>query len=565
MATSHIPIGADGFYHPSSEVEVIELVKFARKQKKQIRSRGATHSVAWSIYTDPVGNIPPNRTLQQSPPPGDQINIAFDKMRAVKWIDEKNGIVESEPGINLGCDPRDPFHVSTLENSFLYQIFEKGWAVNTLGGITHQTLAGFTATGSAGGSTRYAWDNAIAFRVVDGKGKAEWIDKDHPDFDAFPTSMGLLGIVTKLRLQLVPMYNIKGTERTTPVSGAKAPMDFFGPGCKDQLSLEQYLKDTPYTRIVWWPQEGAERIQTWEASRVAFTKDDLTPYQQFTPDFAGQTEQLFASMFFVLLGNTDFGREMALLWSKITHYFHNIAQLPDQGSLSWLWRLITFVMAALASAVVLILGLILGILQGSVRALFTTLMPLFNPMTKKDGETTFNDYYWRSLCMDNTVDDVFLGTEFTEIWVPIQHAQTVMNLYRDMFDQGGAEATGYFSTEIYGGPPSSGWIDPGYTDGKDEYKDGTVRIDVYWFRDNQGVPNSDEGFFDQYWDILKDNQIPFRLHWGKFVPRYDFPQWLEHYRASLPKFDDFMALRKKRDPDGLFFTSYWKERLTGSA
>ncbi len=565
MPSKQIPVGDDGFYHPSTEAEVIALVKFARTKGRQIRSRGSTHSVAWSIYTDPDGNVPPNRTLQQAPPAGDQINIAFDKMRALRWVNEKKGIVEAEPGINLGFDPRDPFHVSTLQNSFLYQIFLKGWAVDTLGGITHQTVAGFTLTGSAGGSTRYGWDNAIAYRVVDGKGKAEWIDTKHPDFDAFGTSMALLGIVTKIRFQLVPMYNIRGSERTTPVSGTEAPMDFFGPGSKDQLSLEQYLKDTPYTRIVWWPQEGAERIQTWEASRVDFTKDDLTPYQQFTPDFGGQTEQLFASMFFVLLGNTDFGREMALLWSKITHYFHNIAQLPDQGSLSWLWRLITFVLAALASAVVLILGLILGILQGSVRALFTTLMPLFNPMTKKDGETTFNDYYWRSLCMDNTVDDVFLGTEFTEIWVPIGRAQEVMNLYREMFKEGGAEATGYFSTEVYGGPPSKGWMHPGYTNGKDEFKDGTVRLDVYWFRDNQGVPNSDEGFFDQYWDILKNNHIPFRLHWGKFVPRYDFPQWVEHYRDSLPKFDDFLKLRAKRDPDDLFFTSYWQDRLTGSS
>ena len=323
MTGSPIPIGPDGFYHPANEADVIALVEFARANGHQIRGRGATHSMSWSIYTDPEHGNPPNRTLQQRPPPGDAINLAFDRMRGIDWIDEAKGIVEAEPGINLGYDPRDPFHVSTLENSFLHQIFEKGWAVNTLGGITHQALAGFTLTGSVGGSTRHAWDNAIAFRMVDGTGKAEWIEKGSPQFDAVSTSMGLLGIVTKMRMQLVPMFNIEGTEITTPASGPDAPMDLFGPGSASQPSLQQYLRDTPYTRIVWWPQKGAERIQTWQAKQVPFTDQDLKPYQQFTPDFGGQTEQLFASMFFVLLGNNNLARGLSLLWSKVCHYFSN--------------------------------------------------------------------------------------------------------------------------------------------------------------------------------------------------------------------------------------------------
>jgi D-arabinono-1,4-lactone oxidase len=186
-------------------------------------------------------------------------------------------------------------------------------------------------------------------------------------------------------------------------------------------------------------------------------------------------------------------------------------------------------------------------------------------MTKPGEETKFNDYYWRSLCMDNTVSDGLLGTEFTEIWVPIGRAQQVMNLYQDMFDEGGYAATGYYSTEVYGGPPSSSWMHPGYTNGSDEYKDGSVRIDVYWFRDNMGVPNCDEGFLDQYWEVLRDNDVPFRLHWGKFIPRYDFAEWAALYKANLPRFEDFMAVRETRDPDGLFFTDYWQTRLTGSA
>ena len=486
-------------------------------------------------------------------------------MRALEWVDEAAGVIEAEPGINLGWDPEDPFGVSTLENSLLHQIFVKGWAVDTLGGITHQTLAGFTATGSAGGSTTYGWDNVVAFRMVDGTGNAEWIDKDHPHFHAVGTSMGLLGIVTKIRMQLVPAYNIAGTEVTTPITGPDAPVDLFGPGTAGQPGLEDYLKTTPYTRIVWWPQAGAERIQTWKADRVPLSDENLVPYQQFAPDFGGQTLQFLGSVIFVVSGNSNPAKIIGLIWKKAGIYLENLAHVLRQGGGSDAKRFFTFLLGCGLAIITWVAGLVLAFLSGLVRSAFGKLLPIFQPMTKPGDETQFHDWYWRSLCMDNTVSDGLLGTEFTEIWVPIEHARTVMNLYNDMFDQRGTEVTGYFSTEVYGGPPNAGWMHPGYTDGSDAFKDGALRIDVYWYRDNAGPPNIDDGFFDPYWEVLRDNDIPFRLHWGKFVPRYDFPGWAAHYRANLPRFDDFMAVREARDPDGLFFTRYWRERLTGTA
>lgn len=564
MADTPIMPEPDGLYHPASEAAVVALVEHARAQGRQVRVRGSTHSVAWSIYSDPVAGSPPNRTLEQKPPHG-EMNIAFDRMRALDWVDEANGVIEAEPGINLGWDSEDPFGVSTLENSLLHQIFERGWAVDTLGGITHQTLAGFTATGSAGGSTRYFWDNVIAFRIVDGTGKAEWIDKDHPHFEAFGTSMGLLGIVTRIRMQLIPMFNIEGTEVTTPVVCPESPMDFFGDGSAEQPSLESYLKESPYTRIVWWPQAGAERIQTWRAERVPASNDDLSPYEQFTPDFGGQTKQFLGAMIFVIVGNTRPTRIIKLVWQKVCTYLENLAYVLTQSASGDFKRFFTYLVGCVVGIIGLVLGVVLAFLNGLVRNAFGRLMPIFQPMTKPGEETRFSDWYWRSLCMDNTVSDGLLGTEFTEIWVPIGHAQKVVNLYQQMFEERGDSATGYFSTEVYGGAPTKGWIHPGYTDGTDAYKDGTVRLDVYWYRDNDGIPNADEGFLDQYWEILDANQIPFRLHWGKFLPRSEFKRWAAHYRTNLPRFDEFMNLRAERDPDDLFFTKYWRLRLTGEA
>ena len=70
MTAPPIAPGADGFFHPASEADVIALINYARAEGLELRGRGATHSVAWSIYTDPADGAPPNRTLEQSPPSG---------------------------------------------------------------------------------------------------------------------------------------------------------------------------------------------------------------------------------------------------------------------------------------------------------------------------------------------------------------------------------------------------------------------------------------------------------------------------------------------------------------
>ncbi|MGH6786375.1 MAG: hypothetical protein ACREBO_06055 [Novosphingobium sp.] len=555
MPTPPIPRAADGFFHPASEAEVIALVDYARANKLQLRARGATHSVAFSIYTDPVDGVPPNQTLEQSPPAGPNLDLALDKMIALTWIDEAAGLVEVEAGCHLGYDPSDPFGASTLANSFLHQAFEKGWAVNIVGGITHQTVSGFTAMGSAGGSIEYAYDNIVAFRVVDGLGQASWIEAGDPVFDAMLTSCGLLGVVTAMRFQLVPMYNIAGDEATT-TTGADCPIDLFGPGDARRPSLAKFLTDTPYSRLTWWPQKGCERVQIWQASRAPASNADLVPYQEFTTDLIGQVKQLAASTIYVLIGNDELGRIFSLLAVNLRQFHRNLGGMWGKGAGELGAGAVTVVLGAL----VLLVGAIMGLLKGSMRALFRHVLPLFAPLSKP---APFHDWYWRSLCMDNTADDVLLGTEFIEVWVPIQHTQRVMTLFRGMFEAKGSAATGYYAQEIYAAAPTKAWINPSYSDGADEYKDGVSRFDVYWYREDMGVPNKAHGFFTQYWDLLRAESVPFRFHWGKFIPFYDFPDWAAFYRAALPKFDDFLALRAQRDPDNVFFTSYWQLRFLG--
>jgi D-arabinono-1,4-lactone oxidase len=556
----------DGYYHPTNEDEIVCLVKKAIRENLQIRARGAAHSVAWSIYTNPVHGRPFNKVSQDDPPNSDDINIALDGMIKLDWIDEEKGIVEAEAGIHLGLDPDDPTGVSTLADSLLYQCFEKGWGVNDLGGITHQTISGFVTTGSAGGSLTFDLDNIIGFRVIDGNGDVSWIEKGDEIFGAMSLSVGLLGIITKVRIQLNPTFNITGQEITTPTAKDQCPIDLFGPGDDKQPSLQQYLQDTQYTRILWWPQEGTDRVVIWEASRGPDpTPPDFepVPYEEFSENFGGQLEQLAGATFFTLLGNKGFFKTWGKLQRDFRQFKKNLIKMWQKKMPKWLAWLLATISTGVLRFILFFVVLFFSIFKPLLMKLYPTIVNIFQPLTKPGKEVKFTDYYWRSLPMDNTADDVLMGTEFTEIWIPLQYTEKSMQLLKQMFDEGGFAATNYFSTELYAGFKSSSWLSPSYTDGNDEYKDGTFRVDVFWYINNEGQPNVQGGFYEQFWNLFKDNDIPFRLHWGKFVPDYDFKFWADYYRKNLPKFEDFMKLREKRDPNNIFFTKYWKLRFTG--
>src|SRR5438552_3248253 len=166
MTIDTIARGADGFYHPGSEAELVALVKQAYQEGKQIRVRGAAHSVACAIYTDPFP-ASENQVEHQSPPPGDNLNVMLDRYRGFQVLDAEKRLVEAQAGIHLGADPSDPTGTATLETSLLYQLWnDYGWTLSDLGGITHQTVSGFLSTGSSGGSLTYSVsDNIYAFRM----------------------------------------------------------------------------------------------------------------------------------------------------------------------------------------------------------------------------------------------------------------------------------------------------------------------------------------------------------------------------------------------------------------
>jgi hypothetical protein len=498
-----IPRGEDGYYHPSNEAEICELAKFAADNGLKVRVRGSSHSVPPAIYTSPPAIDP--HSYQTWPPHDGNINIYLDRMIRVRFNDETMQVTV-EAGCHLGDDPADPTHTSSVENSLFYQLDQKGWAFPDTGGIIHQTVGGFLSTGSSGSSMQHSvGEQIIAFRLVDGLGNVNEFqrsdDLDSP-FYAVGVSMGLLGIITSVTFQCVERFDIVGTEKVSNYDDCE--VDFFGNGSSTKPDLEAFFRQVEHARLMWFPQQGLERIVVWRAQADKDTsvgKKTYRRYHQFP---------------------TVLGQELPAQWltSMLMRGFDVLNPPPPTSALGKGWKSIA------------------KWLYPRVASLF--LLPVGCP-----HEEEFREIWWQGLPMDNRVDYQLMPTRFTELWVSLSDASEVMQTLLAHYDSGGFDATSTYSCEIYPTPQSKFWMSPAY-------QRDVVKVDPFWFGFNRGDP--DALYFPKYWDLLK--KFDYRLHWGKSLS-HD----VDYLKDQYPRWDDFMALREQVDPHQVFLTDYWREHL----
>jgi hypothetical protein len=568
---------ADGFHHPAGEAELIALVKRAYRQGRQLRVRGACHSISHAIYTDPEG-ARRNHVGQQAPPGGDGIMVMLDRYRGWRVRDKGRRLVEADAGIHLGPDPSDPTGGADLGTSLLGQLAkEKGWSLYDTGGITHQTVGGFTATGSAGGSLQYSANaNIWGFRLIDGRGEVHEVTREDPDPDLFYAmvpNLGLLGVVSRIFFECVEAFDVEGTEATDTIAGC--PVDVFGEGCDGRPSLARFLRETEFTRLEWWPQRGADRIVTWQARRRPDEAGfEPVPYKRFGDD--PEATQQAIGVLYTIIGNLhDLSAAKPKLDSSFDQLDAVLAKLGER-ELGTVGELIAKALGTAiefgVDAAIAVLEPMAPLIERELPDFFPRLLSIFVELdADKEGAERgrpqeFRDHGWRGLPMDNGVSDVLMPAEFTEAWVPLPRAAETMRLLRDYFeaprDDGEAlRRTGTFSWELYAAKPERFWLNASFSDGEDEWSEGVLRIDPYWFVDNEAEPA--ETMFAGLWSLLREAGIPFRLHWGKFQPVYakGDRDWVDFFRSHYPRWDDFLSLRAERDPNNIFLTDYWRSRF----
>jgi FAD/FMN-containing dehydrogenase len=560
-----VSAAADGFHHPATEQELIDLVRAAHREGRGLRVRGSAHSVAHAIYADPLDEFP-NRVNQKTRPRGESVNVMLDRYRGWRVKDEASRLVEADAGIHLGADPGDPTKTATLEASLLAQLAaEKGWTLSNTGGITRQTISGFTATGSSGGSVRFSSnDDLHGFRVIDGTGEVHDLTRDDEDFFAMAPSLGLLGVVSTITFECTELFAIEGQESVEALDDCAVDLVGRGDG---RPSLERFLRDTDFARLEWWPQRGVERVVAWQARRIApppgFAPD---PYERFAS--SPEAAQQLIGVLFAILGNLD---DLSKAKDKLEDSFDELKRVlealpaarglgaPGKVLADFLARAIEFGV----DAAITVLQPFAPLIRRELPDFFPRLMRAFIPLGEPQR---FSDWGWRGLPMDNGVSDILVPTEFTEAWIPLPRTQETMALLHAHFSEPDEDAeayrrTGTYVWELYAAKPSRFWLSPSYTAGDDEWRDGAFRVDPYWFADSAGNPA--ETFFAGLWELLREHDIPFRLHWGKFQPVHapGDRTWVDYFRTQYPRWDDFLRLRAERDPNNIFLTGYWRDRF----
>jgi hypothetical protein len=563
-----VTAGADGFHHPASEQELIDLVTTASREGRGLRVRGSAHSVAHAIYTDPHAGLA-NRVNHQAPPDGENVDVMLDRYRGWRVKDEANRLVEAQAGIHLGADPGDPTKGATLESSLLFGLAQRGWTLADTGGITRQTISGFTATGSSGGSLRFSSNaNLHGFRVVDGTGVVHDLTRDDPEFFAMAPSLGLMGVVSTITFQCTELFAIEGRESVESVGDCS--IDLLGGGDDRRPSLERFLRDTDFARLEWWPQRGVERVVVWQATRTEPPAGfEPHPYKRFAQ--SPEASQHVVGVLFAILGNLDdLSKAKRALEAGFEELKRSLEHVPALQGLGAVGRLLAKVLSVAieggVDAAITLLEPAAPLIRRELPDFFPKLMRAFIPLDGDKGPQRFTDWSWHGLPMDNDASDVLVPTEFTETWIPLPRTQQAMALLHAHFSEPDDDAeayrrTGTYVWELYSAMPSQFWLSPGYSAGDDEWRDGAFRIDPYWFADSAGDPA--ETFFPGLWELLRDNGVAFRLHWGKFQPVYERGDrtWVDHFRAQYPRWDDFLRLRAERDPNNIFLTDYWRDRF----
>ncbi|MFC0678262.1 D-arabinono-1,4-lactone oxidase [Lysobacter korlensis] len=164
---------ARAVHHPGSIEEVQSLVAGS----DSIRGLGSRHS--FSDIADTTGEL-----------------IVLDRLDPDVRIDPAARTVTASAGLRYG-DLATALHA-------------EGWALGNLASLPHISIAGTVATGTHGSGvgSRSLAAAVAALELVSADGELRWIRRGDADFDGAVVSLGALGIVTRMTLDIVPAYDV---------------------------------------------------------------------------------------------------------------------------------------------------------------------------------------------------------------------------------------------------------------------------------------------------------------------------------------------------------------------
>lgn len=476
-------------YYPRNIDEVQRLIKFAKTNNFTVRTMGSQHSPPDAIF----GNDK------------NQLRINLDgELRKIHFIQEDDSkefaLVSVGAGCYLGINPKDKR--SNLQNSFNWQVDQVGYALTSLGGISHQSIAGFVQTSSSGGSSGHSVSDMLEeIEFINGKGEICVVKKGEDAFNAIAVGMGLFGIITNLKFKLPKKYLVEGVEENKAKHESLLRKDVNG----NYSALEKALfEDLEYAHINWFPQRFVDRTIEWSGKRVAAN----LPIEEYHHPLRSKFLSYLAA--FVLKSGSAL--------DKLSN--HNLF----------------------------------------AEGLKSILLKAFVPLPEKK---LFRDTWYKALPIDDQTDvDGLINTLFCELWFPREQINTVMSRLEKLIATD-SHAAGNFIIEFYAAKKTPFWMSPAYD--RDTFRvdlywwsrnfgNSNTYFTRFWnvLLDIPGVR--------LHWG--KYLPIPGQIYGGGTCDNTQIKKTIfnrEFLANAYPKLNEWLSLRDKMDPQQLFVNDYWRK------
>ena len=99
---------------------------------------------------------------------------------------------------------------ATTFHTLSEELHRQGWGLATMASLPHISVAGAIATGTHGSGRRVQGLAALVngLDLVQADGELRRVERGNPDFEGSVVSLGALGVVTHVSLDLVPTYDL---------------------------------------------------------------------------------------------------------------------------------------------------------------------------------------------------------------------------------------------------------------------------------------------------------------------------------------------------------------------
>lgn len=183
----------EAYFLPENTDDVKAIVQRALAEGRKVRAVGAGHS--WSAVAAT-----------------NHFMVSLDKMNRLVHINPDTLQVTVQGGMRL---------------KYLHRLlYEQDMAMQNIGSISEQSIAGAISTGTHGTGVNYGIlaSQVLSLKLVNGLGEEVELHAGHDDFKAAAVSLGCIGIITEVTLQCRKAYHVHELGTPTPLPQAISQM-----------------------------------------------------------------------------------------------------------------------------------------------------------------------------------------------------------------------------------------------------------------------------------------------------------------------------------------------------